>query len=36
MTINPDDLHNPIAQVLAGKEIDMDNFIQIAGPDSVH
>ncbi|KAG9093512.1 hypothetical protein FS749_014256 [Ceratobasidium sp. UAMH 11750] len=33
MTINPDDLHDPIAQIFAGEEIDMDNFAQVAGPD---
>jgi hypothetical protein len=33
MTINPDDLHDPIAQIFAGEDIDMDNFIQSAGPD---
>ncbi|KAG8690964.1 hypothetical protein FRC09_011780 [Ceratobasidium sp. 395] len=34
LTINPDDLHDPIAQILAGEEIDMDNFIRTAGPDN--
>ncbi|KAG8793842.1 hypothetical protein FRC12_001393 [Ceratobasidium sp. 428] len=34
LTINPDDLHDPIAQIFAGEEIDMDNFIRTAGPDS--
>ncbi|KAG8726742.1 hypothetical protein FRC10_006807 [Ceratobasidium sp. 414] len=33
MTINPDDLHDPIAQVFAGEEIDMDNFVQMASPN---
>lgn len=33
ITINPDDLHDPIAQVFAGEDIDMDNFVQTAGPD---
>lgn len=36
MTINPDDLHDPIAQIFAGEEIDMDNFVKTAGPDSLH
>ncbi|KAG8724803.1 hypothetical protein FRC09_013989 [Ceratobasidium sp. 395] len=35
LTINPDDLHDPIAQIFAGEEIDMDNFIKTAGPDGV-
>ncbi|QRV95124.1 Helitron helicase-like domain at N-terminus [Ceratobasidium sp. AG-Ba] len=33
LTINPDDLHDPIAQIFAGQEIDMDNFIRTAGPN---
>ena len=33
ITINPSDLHDPIAQVLAGKEIDLDAFIATEGPD---
>ncbi|KZT50435.1 hypothetical protein CALCODRAFT_444612 [Calocera cornea HHB12733] len=32
-TITPNDLHDPIAQVFAGEEIDMDRFISTAGPD---
>ncbi|KAG8697820.1 hypothetical protein FRC09_007624 [Ceratobasidium sp. 395] len=35
LTINPDNLHDPIAQIFAGEEIDMDAFIKTAGPDSV-
>ncbi|KAG8700967.1 hypothetical protein FRC09_005642 [Ceratobasidium sp. 395] len=35
LTINPDDLHDPIAQIFACEEIDMDNFINTAGPDRV-
>lgn len=35
ITINPDDLHDPIAQLFAGEEIDMDNFVRTAGPDKV-
>ena len=33
ITINPSDLHNPIAQVFAGEEIDMDKFMATLGPD---
>ncbi|KAF8598561.1 hypothetical protein BDV93DRAFT_534310 [Ceratobasidium sp. AG-I] len=33
MTINPDDLHDPIAQVFAGEEVNMDDFIKTAGLD---
>jgi hypothetical protein len=33
ITINPDDLHDPIAQIFAGEEIDMDRFERTAGPD---
>jgi hypothetical protein len=34
ITINPDDLHHPIAQVLAGADgIDLDAFIKTMGPD---
>ncbi len=32
ITINPCDLHDPIAQIFAGEEIDIDNFIATAGP----
>jgi len=32
ITINPCDLHDPIAQVFCGEEIDLDNFIATAGP----
>lgn len=35
ITINPADTQDPIAQVLAGAEIDLDNFCNAAGPDSV-
>ena len=34
VTINPADTQDPIAQVLAGVEIDLDNFCKTAGPDS--
>jgi hypothetical protein len=33
ITINPSDLHNPIAQIFAGEDIDMDNFMATLGPD---
>jgi hypothetical protein len=33
ITINPCDLHNPIAQAFAGENIDLDNFISTLGPD---
>ncbi|CAK5266163.1 unnamed protein product [Mycena citricolor] len=33
ITINPSDIHDPIAQVFAGEHIDLDNFISTAGPD---
>lgn len=32
ITINPCDLHDPIAQIFAGENIDMDAFIATAGP----
>ncbi|THH14530.1 hypothetical protein EW146_g5811 [Bondarzewia mesenterica] len=35
VTINPCDLHDPIAQVFAGEDIDMDQFIAASGPDKV-
>ena len=34
VTINPADTQDPIAQVLAGADIDLDNFCDTAGPDS--
>lgn len=33
ITINPSDLHDPIAQVFAGENINLDRFIATAGPD---
>ena len=33
ITINPSDLHDPIAQVFAGEEINMDEFLAHVGPD---
>jgi hypothetical protein len=32
ITINPNDLHNPIAQIFIGEEIDMDKFLQLQVP----
>lgn len=34
MTINPTDLHDPVAQVFAGEEIDMDRFVATVGPSA--
>ncbi|KAJ6631969.1 hypothetical protein B0H10DRAFT_2159554 [Mycena sp. CBHHK59/15] len=34
ITINPVDIHDPIAQIFAGENIDLDNFIAQMGPDS--
>ncbi|KAH9917576.1 hypothetical protein B0H21DRAFT_781837 [Amylocystis lapponica] len=33
LTINPDDLHDPIAQLFVGETINMDAFIATMGPD---
>jgi hypothetical protein len=32
ITINPTDLHDPIVQVFAGEQIDLDKFVTTAGP----
>lgn len=32
MTINPCDLHDPIAQIFAGENIDLDNFMSSMAP----
>ncbi|KIN94543.1 hypothetical protein M404DRAFT_90965, partial [Pisolithus tinctorius Marx 270] len=32
LTINPCDLHDPVAQIFAGEHIDMDNFLATIGP----
>ncbi|KZO91840.1 hypothetical protein CALVIDRAFT_530540 [Calocera viscosa TUFC12733] len=32
-TITPNDLHDPVLQVFAGEEIDMDRFVSTTGPD---
>ncbi|KAF8836127.1 hypothetical protein BDN67DRAFT_984165 [Paxillus ammoniavirescens] len=34
ITINPADIHDPVAQVFTGVKIDLDHFDQTAGPDS--
>ncbi|KAF8124057.1 hypothetical protein EV363DRAFT_1119959, partial [Boletus edulis] len=34
ITINPSDIHDPIAQVLAGSEINLDRFDNTSGPDA--
>jgi len=34
ITINPADIHDPIAQVFCGEVIDMDQFNSLLGPDS--
>lgn len=33
ITINPSDLHDPIAQIFAGEDINMDDFMATLGPD---
>lgn len=33
ITINPSDIHDPIAQFLVGEDIDLDNFLPDLGPD---
>ena len=35
VTINPADTQDPIAQVIAGADIDLDDFCKTAGPDSI-
>ncbi|KAF8803427.1 hypothetical protein BYT27DRAFT_7214734 [Phlegmacium glaucopus] len=35
VTINPSDTQDPIAQVLAGADINLDAFCKTAGPDSI-
>jgi hypothetical protein len=32
ITINPDDIDNPIVQLLTGADIDLDNFLRTDGP----
>jgi hypothetical protein len=34
ITINPTDLHDPIVQIFAGEEIDLDNFVSAVGPSA--
>ena len=33
ITVNPSDIHDPIVQVLAGEEINLDGFVATEGPD---
>lgn len=33
LTVNFSDNHNPVFQVFAGEDIDMDHFHHLAGPD---
>lgn len=33
ITINPCDLHDTVAQIFAGEDIDMDRFLATCGPD---
>ena len=33
LTINPSDIHDPIAQVMTGADIDLDDFTSQAGPN---
>ena len=33
LTINPSDLHDPIAQIFTGENINLDNFIAAHGPN---
>ncbi len=32
ITINPSDIHDPVAQFFAGRAIDLDNFVATVGP----
>ncbi len=34
ITINPTDIHDPIAQLFAGEEIDLDRFLGTCGPSA--
>ena len=34
ITINPADIHDPVAQVLAGEAIDLDQFNNLLGPEA--
>lgn len=34
LTLNPSDIHDPLAQVLAGEDIDLDHFFADKGPNS--
>lgn len=32
LTINPNDTHDPVAQVIVGEDIDLDDFVATSGP----
>ena len=34
LIINPSDMNNPVAQIFTGEDIDMLDFVQMAGPSS--
>jgi hypothetical protein len=34
ITINPSDIHDPVAQFMAGSDINLDNFANTAGPNA--
>ncbi|KAJ8517278.1 hypothetical protein ONZ45_g5520 [Pleurotus djamor] len=34
VTINPSDIHDPLAQLLCGEHVDMDHFEEDAGPEA--
>ncbi|KAJ3557094.1 hypothetical protein NM688_g1663 [Phlebia brevispora] len=34
LTLSPNDLHDPIVQVLVGEDVDLDHFVATLGPDS--
>ena len=33
-TINPDNIHDPIMQIFAGEDIDLDKFNKLSGPNN--
>ncbi|KAJ3559079.1 hypothetical protein NM688_g560 [Phlebia brevispora] len=34
LTLSPNDIHDPIVQVLVGEEVDLDHFVATLGPDN--
>ena len=34
ITINPSDIHDPIAQIFCGQNLDLDNFLSTLGPNA--